>query len=271
MKRVCICVMVCVLILCSSCSYSVGERDGSAHAILDYENNRIIMPLDQYADFSEVQYYNMAVDILYKRCYEEKGGVYSINPPGVSILGQGREFGLWNPEETKKHGLYQRDNRDGFVDNSGVERKYQKECYEEKVKQQLQDIGDLPFFGATYEMVRGQAISSASLNPEWRKAREKWFGCMREQGLTPRTHNTEWSVLEESGLDTSGSPSEEEIRIATIEAQCSKDTGMAQTLADLVASYQAPLIKKHEVQLQKELDEYKANNEKFKKFVLDNQ
>ncbi|MDO5750805.1 MAG: hypothetical protein Q4P78_06325 [Rothia sp. (in: high G+C Gram-positive bacteria)] len=66
-------------------------------------------------------------------------------------------------------------------------------------------------------------------------------------------------------------PSEEEIRIATIEAQCSKDTGMAQTLADLEASYQAPLIKKHEVQLQAEFERYKAENEKFKKFVLDNQ
>lgn len=54
------------------------------------------------------------------------------------------------------------------------------------------------------------------------------------------------------------------MRLALIEANCSQETGMAQTLADLEASYQMPLIQKHQADLneaKKAIKEYTAELE----------
>lgn len=50
----------------------------------------------------------------------------------------------------------------------------------------------------------------------------------------------------------------EEIRLATIEAECNQKVGMAQRLGDLEASYQGPLIEKN----QAKLNQLKAEKEK---------
>ncbi|MDO5750803.1 MAG: hypothetical protein Q4P78_06315 [Rothia sp. (in: high G+C Gram-positive bacteria)] len=276
MKKNISCVAIAALVLtgCMANPYANMERDTSAHAILDYENNRIIMPLDAYSPYFMEQYQGKALDILNERCFKEKSGIEVHGATrGASIMGQGREYGLWNPEYTARYGLLDRatNGEKPSEEYTKVYEKYMRECYEGYTKPEIEKIGNTHPNTSTYMMIHNQAIGAAASHKDWKEAREKWFTCLRSKGLTPRTDEGSWSVVEESGMDTSGPPSEEEIRIATIEAQCSKDTGMAQTLADLVASYQAPLIKKHEVQLQKELDEYKANNEKFKKFVLDNQ
>ena len=41
----------------------------------------------------------------------------------------------------------------------------------------------------------------------------------------------------------------EEIRLATIEAECNQKVGMAQRLGDIEASYQGPLIEKNQAKL----------------------
>ena len=70
----------------------------------------------------------------------------------------------------------------------------------------------------------------------------------------------------------SNSPaSEEEIRLSVIEAQCSKDTGMAQGLANLVASYQKPLIRDNETKLEEERQQRSEINLRYKEWVLKNQ
>ena len=65
--------------------------------------------------------------------------------------------------------------------------------------------------------------------------------------------------------------SEEEIRIATIEAECNQQVGMSKQLYDLEAQYQMPLIRKHQSQLEQERQADRDRDEKFKQYVMEHQ
>lgn len=112
--------------------------------------------------------------------------------------------------------------------------------------------------------LKTDAYNSASADPAWQKAREKWWGCLRDQGLTPRTGSGDWSsqqgadILAAYGADGSSPDKENEIRVAFTEAQCNVKTRLAQTLGDLEASYQQPLIEANEAAL----SELKSQNQK---------
>ena len=80
-------------------------------------------------------------------------------------------------------------------------------------------------------------------HPEWKNTVKHGGNAYRIKVSTPRRGDQEWGTKELSNVTrsdgASNSPaSEEEIRLSVIETQCSKDTGMAQGLANLVASYQ---------------------------------
>ena len=83
--------------------------------------------------------------------------------------------------------------------------------------------------------------------------------------------NSEMTVKEEKNIPRGTVASEEEIRIATIEAQCNQDVGRSQKLYDLEAQYQKPLVAKNQAALENELKEFKRRDEQFKQYVLDNQ
>ena len=61
---------------------------------------------------------------------------------------------------------------------------------------------------------------------------DEWKRCVKDKGLTP---DSEVTVKEEKNIRQSTVASEEEIRIATIEAQCNQDVGRSQKLYDLEA------------------------------------
>ena len=79
------------------------------------------------------------------------------------------------------------------------------------------------------------------------------------------------TLKEEKNIPQSTTPSEEEIRIATIEAQCNQDVGRSQKLYDLEAQYQMPLIRKYQSQLEQERKAERERDEKFKQYVLEHQ
>ena len=87
------------------------------------------------------------------------------------------------------------------------------------------------------------------------------------------------SVAEESPLaeedsksgGTNAPASEEEIRIATIMAECNQQVGMSQQLYDLEAQYQMPLIRKYQSQLEQDRKAERERDEKFKQYVLEHQ
>ena len=72
---------------------------------------------------------------------------------------------------------------------------------------------------------------------------DEWKRCVKDKGLTP---DSEMTVKEEKNIPQSTTPSEEEIRIAVIQAQCNQDVGRSQKLYDLEAQYQKPLVAKNQ-------------------------
>lgn len=127
-----------------------------------------------------------------------------------------------------------------------------------------------------YRRIHGESYAAAMNHPEWKKYREAWWKCLSDKGLTPRKGDQEWGTKELSNVTrsegASNSPaSEEEIRLSVIEAQCSKDTGMAQGLANLVASYQKPLIRDNETKLEEQRQQRSEVNLRYKEWVLKNQ
>ncbi|MDO5749836.1 MAG: hypothetical protein Q4P78_01380 [Rothia sp. (in: high G+C Gram-positive bacteria)] len=208
--------------------------------------------------------------MLIKNCFTENGAAYEA-PGSLRLDGTGREYASWNPEFAAKNGYTQRTPRGNGANPA------QFGC-EDKAKETLNSIGTVGRVPLARNL-EVQARASAKQDPEWNKATKDWISCIRDKGLTIdsdpdilRSHEGEKAIIGDGSPKFSDSPlTEEEIRVAGIEAQCAVDTGAIQKLADLEAAYQLPLIKKNETQLQKDLDDFKENNEKFKKYYLAHQ
>ena len=269
---------------CTSCSTGPQlERDETAQATLDYKNNRIITPLEEYNDIFDEnsQYYTQALEILRQRCFAKHGQSYEIYIPDVEdikINSSGREFGLWNPEYSAKYGNFKRFGNP--PPSAGYDTKIMEQCMPE-ISATMKEIAGISIedqsgLSEAYRRIYGQSYAAAMNHPEWKKYREAWWKCLSDKGLTPRKGDQEWGTKELSNVTrsdgASNSPaSEEEIRLSVIEAQCSKDTGMAQGLANLVASYQKPLIRDNETKLEEQRKRQSEVNLRYKEWVLKNQ
>lgn len=269
---------------CTSCSTGPQlERDETAQATLDYKNNRIITPLEEYNEIFDEnsQYYTQALEILRQRCFAKHGQSYEIYIPDIEdikIVSSGREFGRWNPEYAAKYGSYKRFGSP--PPSAGYDTKIMEQCMPE-ILATLKEIAGISLeeqsgLSEAYRRIRGQSYAAAMNHPEWKKYREAWWKCLSDKGLTPRKGDQEWGTKELSNIarsdGVSNSPaSEEEIRLSVIEAQCSKDTGMAQGLANLVASYQKPLIRDNETKLEEQRKQLSEVNLRYKEWVIKNQ
>ena len=129
---------------------------------------------------------------------------------------------------------------------------------------------------STYSRISTDATNAVYGSKLHRELEEKWKQCVSNRGLTP---NKAGSVAEESPLAEQQSKnggynepaSEEEIRIATIQAECNQQVGMSKQLYDLEAQYQMPLIRKHQAQLEQERKAERERDEKFKQYVMEHQ
>ena len=269
---------------CTSCSTGPQlERDETAQATLDYKNNRIITPLEEYNDIFDEnsQYYGRALEILRQRCFAKHGQSYEIYIPDVEdrkFVSSGREFGLWNPEYAAKYGHYKRFGN--APSSGGYDTKIMEQCMPE-ILAALKEIAGISLeeqsgLREAYRRIHGESYAAAMNHPEWKKYREAWWKCLSDKGLTPRKGDQEWGTKELSNVTRSDGASnapasEEEIRLSVIEAQCSKDTGMAQGLANLVASYQKPLIRDNETKLEEQRRQLSEVYLRYKEWVLKNQ
>jgi len=220
------------------------------------------------------------LEILRQRCFAKHGQSYEIYIPDVEdrkFFSSGREFGLWNPEYAAKYGNYKRGNAPS---SGGYDTKIMEQCMPE-ILATLKEIAGISLeeqSGLTeaYRRIHGESYAAAMNHPEWKKYREAWWKCLSDKGLTPRKGDEEWGTKELSNAtrasgDNNAPASEEEIRLSVIEAQCSKDTGMAQGLANLVASYQKPLIRDNETKLEEQRKQLSEVNLRYKEWVLKNQ
>ena len=234
----------CLLGACVSCSNS-AERDTSRKAVLDYSKNYIHLPLDEYAfDELTIRTVSTAWHTLMSECYAHHGQSYAV--PSIDTPQPGGLYGNWNVEYAKKYGYSQKESR-GPDDSASDD--INARCQEE-VKTAFSDVEldekEYRFVGE----LNSQAYTYASQTDEWKNIRSEWWDCQRQEGLTPRTGDGEWTSKETANLNADDPKVlEEVIRLATIEAQCSEKVRLAQRLGDLEASYQGPLIEKNQALL----------------------
>ena len=265
------------------------ERDESVHAIFDAEQDIVKMPLDDYLYGERTHYEYTAFQIAMKQCFAEHGQNYTIQAPYSESAPRGdlgRKYGPWNVEYAQKYGFQKRDPNaaEPISYNSGEtmspEDKLRTECYP-KARETLDAAvpeGKRPEKEdqATYIRISTEAGNAVYGSKLHRELEEKWKQCVSDRGLTPRSAG---SVAEETPLaeqqsknDGINEPaSEEEIRIATIMAECNQQVGMSQQLYDLEAQYQMPLIRKYQSQLEQDRKAERERDEKFKQYVLDHQ
>ena len=195
-------------------------------------------------------------------------------------------YGPWNVEYAKKYGFQKRDpNAKAPISvtpgaNLSPEERLIIEC-EDKARETLEAAvpeGKRPEndVQSTYSRISTEAVNAVYGSKLHRELEEKWKQCVSNRGLTP---NKAGSVAEESPLaeedsksgGTNAPASEEEIRIATIMAECNQQVGMSQQLYDLEAQYQMPLIRKYQSQLEQDRKAERERDEKFKQYVLEHQ
>ena len=265
------------------------ERDESVHAIFDAEQDIVKMPLDDYLYYERTNYEYTAFQIAMKQCYAEHGQNYTSQAPhseGAPRGEMGRKYGPWNVEYAQKYGFQKRDpNAAAPISfNSGEsmspEERLDIECYP-KARETLDAAvpeGKRPGHEgqSTYSRISTEAGNAVYGSKLHRELEEKWKQCVSNRGLTPIKAG---AVAEESPLAEQWSKndgidepaSEEEIRIATIQAECNQQVGMSKQLYDLEAQYQMPLIRKYQSQLEQDRKAERERDEKFKQYVLEHQ
>ena len=265
------------------------ERDESVHAIFDAEQDIVKMPLDDYSYYERTNYEYTAFQIAMKQCFAEHGQNYTIQAPYSESAPRGdlgRKYGPWNVEYAKKYGFQKRDpNAKAPISvtpgaSLSPEERLIIEC-DDKVRETLDAAvpegkrpeNDVQSTSSRISTEASNAVYGSKLH---RELEEKWKQCVSNRGLTP---NKAGSVAEESPLNEQRSKnggynepaSEEEIRIATIQAECNQQVGMSKQLYDLEAQYQMPLIRKYQSQLEQDRKAERERDEKFKQYVLEHQ
>ena len=265
------------------------ERDESVHAIFDAEQDIVKMPLDDYLYYERTNYEYTAFQIAMKQCYAEHGQNYTSQAPhseGAPRGEMGRKYGPWNVEYAQKYGFQKRDpNAAAPISvtpgaSLSPEERLDIECYP-KARETLDAAvpeGKRPENEgqSTYSRISTEAGNAVYGSKLHRELEEKWKQCVSDRGLTPRSAG---SVAEETPLNEQLSKnggynepaSEEEIRIATIQAECNQQVGMSKQLYDLEAQYQMPLIRKYQSQLEQERQADRDRDEKFKQYVQEHQ
>ena len=267
------------------------ERDESVHAIFDAEQDIVKMPLDDYTYYERTHYEYTAFQIAMKQCYAEHGQSYT--DPDQAPQSEsaprgdpGRMYGPWNVEYAKKYGFQKRDpNAKAPISvtpgaSLSPEERLIIEC-EDKARETLDAAvpeGKRPEndVQSTYSRISTEAVNAVYGSKLHRELEEKWKQCVSNRGLTPIKAG---AVAEESPLaeqqsknDGINEPaSEEEIRIATIQAECNQQVGMSKQLYDLEAQYQMPLIRKYQSQLEQDRKADRDRDEKFKQYVQEHQ
>lgn len=237
----------CFVLALSSCA--AAPKDTSFKAQLDFENNYITLPLDEYDRSDQAEDITVRASLLIlKECYAKKGYDFEILENGW-VSGDASQYGSWNVKHAANHFTSSKVREEQYRIYESIPEDVKASCREEH----REELDALKFDEEKYRPVgriSGEAYQRAQGDPEWKKARSDWWDCQREKGLTPRTGDGEWSSQETANLNADDPKVlEEVIRLATIEAQCSEKVRLAQRLGDVEASYQGPLIEKNQALL----------------------
>lgn len=229
--------------LFTACSSLQNNEDIKIEQVanLDYINNSIILPLNEYTlTEQDINVFTKANNLLTQQCLQEQG-LQTTLVPDPAELGP-RDYGMWNPDWTKSYGYGLSLLEEEEVLSEDVT-KARIECAENNTDKYFTNLTkefNLPLSLALEARLR------AEQHPAWKEAKERWEGCLSEQGLT-FSSSEQWATdqgtkLIEQGEYQNPKNMSEMIRIATLEAECSKKEGIAEELANIEGTYQKKLI-----------------------------
>ncbi|MEQ4566298.1 hypothetical protein [Paenarthrobacter sp. CAP02] len=266
--------MSVVALVVSACSGTPNNSitpDLSGRVNLDYESSLIIFPVDAYRisarDRSRIL---LAREVIMTTCMRRFG--FNDDPNAAYPEPENRNFGVWNVDRVRQYGfrLVGEETQSGQVhDEAGPWGEARYKCLSSE-KSKLDEItppDDLMNGGAAAAIAL-KSLSMASEIDAWNDAKDDWGDCISAAGLTPGKDltNAKWSSQQSFELqgrmdqrNPSKSDAAEGIRLATIEAECNQKVRLTQTLGDIQASYQLPLIKQDEAVL----TELKKKSQKY--------
>ena len=255
-------VAIAIAMLVSSCSTDTGGSippDLTGKVKLDYENSLIVFPLDAYKistdDFSRIL---LAREVILTTCMKKFG--FNDDPKAAYSKAENRNFGVWNVDRVRQYGF-------GFAgeksassqahDEAGAWGNARYKCLDSE-KAALEQITPQDQFmnGGIANELSMRSLNLASQTDAWKKSKEEWASCISSGGLTPGQGPAEWSsqqaldlLIRTDQANPSSADVSEGIRIAMVEAECNQKTRLTQTLGDIQASYQLPLIRQNEAAL----------------------
>ncbi|MDQ1546342.1 MAG: hypothetical protein QOH69_1246 [Actinomycetota bacterium] len=238
-------------------------------ARLDYATGEIILPLDAYDVLDTWQDQNTifrAQQIAVGTCMSSRGQTYTaahvVDSPDSSV--GDRQYGLWDVASAKKYGYTPPDSaiKTAIEAEAAAQGTAWHKAFDYCNAHLPSAIANLA--PSNTEMTKSivprlatEAFNLASVDPGWQRARAKWWTCLRAAGLDPQTGADDWSSKQAQQLltdvDSTGHLSDPEnaIRVAFKEATCNDQTGLSQTLGNLEAAYQQPLIDQNQAALNK--------------------
>lgn len=247
------------------------ERDESATATLDYENVQVHRPLDEFKpSWEQDSIIQKAVNIATEPCLLRHGVPSRRNEPRIQL--EFRNYGLWNVERAKQYGSDFP--HPELIDPTEKEIQAYVACQDETKDTASLFEGDFDGNANPSLAVRldEEAYAAAIADPEWSSARDKWRECITARGLTP--DGDSWgseqaAEISRQEVEQGITPElkQEDIRVSVIEAECNQSTNLTQTLANIEASYQAPLIRKNDAALQQEKQDIANRVELARKYI----
>ncbi|MGR0161782.1 hypothetical protein ACUUMC_17910 [Paenarthrobacter nitroguajacolicus] len=184
------------------------------------------------------------------------------DPNAAYPKAENRNFGVWNVDRVRQRGfrlIGEEGPSNQKHDEAGAWGDARYECLASE-KGRIEEITppDELMNGGVAAEIAMKSLSMASETDAWKDAKDNWHKCISAAGLTPRRDaaNAKWSSQQSFDLQVrtdqqnpSNSDADESIRIATIEAECNQKVRLTQTLGDIQASYQLPLITQNEAVL----------------------
>lgn len=263
-QRLLICQALLIgLVVLSGCSSSgTLSRDTSARAELDNASVQVLYPVDEYrmSPYEQAKV-SRANALVMAACMEKMGYPFEVSESETPM--EFRPYGLWNVERAAKYGYDMPAGGNITEDTSGMDERpggprdqSRVKCLGESQSQmaQFKPVGE-PDNPALTERIQSEARSAAEAEPDWGAARELWYECIEDAGLSRHSNGESWlsqqgfDVLAQQSVPPTPAQKQEEIRIAVIEARCNESTSLTQTLANIEASFQAPLIQENRAAL----------------------
>lgn len=257
--------LVCTLAACTPEGADEGvsnlQPDASATALLDQDTGQIVLPLSEYdvADSSaDLDLLNKALYIHVGKCMIARGFGFDAAQADTGQPSDDRNFGIWFEKGARIWGWGVPPDPVSRALDADAERGGEPwaEAFSECADEASSDPEAAAFVPAPEDVTDGlaqrlatDAYRAASSDSAWGSVRGAWHKCLESAGLEPLTGENDWTSKQSQNALESGAPLEELIQLATTEAQCNNEVGLAQTAGDVVASYQAPLIEANQAAL----------------------